>query len=54
VGALARLQLGRALALSGDERKARTAFEDFLNLWRDADPDIPVLKQARAEYAALR
>jgi tetratricopeptide (TPR) repeat protein len=54
VGALARLQLGRALLLSGDEPKAKIAFEDFLTLWRDADPDIPIFKQAKTEYARLQ
>ncbi len=51
IGALAHLQLGRALALSGDKTKAKTAYQDFLTLWKDADADIPILKQARAEYA---
>ena len=54
VGAMARLQLGRAFALSGDKMKARTAYQDFLSLWRDADPDVPILKQAKAEYAGLQ
>jgi serine/threonine protein kinase/tetratricopeptide (TPR) repeat protein len=54
IGALARLQLGRALALSGDKTKAKTAYQDFLTLWKDADPDIPILKQAQAEYAMLQ
>jgi hypothetical protein len=54
VGALAHLQLGRAFALSGDRTKAKTAYQDFLTLWKDADPGIPVLKQARAEYARLQ
>ena len=54
VGPLARLQLGRALALSGDKTQAKTAYQDFLALWKDADPDIPILKQANAEYAKLR
>jgi eukaryotic-like serine/threonine-protein kinase len=54
VGALARLQLGRALVLSGDKAKARAAYQDFLTLWKDADSDIPILKQAKAEYAALQ
>jgi tetratricopeptide (TPR) repeat protein len=54
IGALARLQLGRALALSGDKTKAKTAYQDFLTLWKDADPDIPILKQAKTEYASLR
>ena len=53
-GALARMQLGRALALAGDRTGAKTAYEDFLNLWKEADPDIPVFRQARAEYAALQ
>jgi hypothetical protein len=53
IGALARLQLGRALALSGDKAKAKTAYQDFLTLWKDADADIPILKQAKAEYAPL-
>ena len=54
VGALAHLQLGRAFALSGDKTKAKTAYQDFLALWKDADPDIPILKQAKAEYAKLQ
>lgn len=54
IGALAHLQLGRAYAISGDTTKARAAYQDFLTLWKDADPDIPVLKQATAEYAKLR
>ena len=53
VGAVAHLQLGRAYALSGDDTKARSAYQDFLSLWKDADPDIPILKQAQAEYANL-
>jgi tetratricopeptide (TPR) repeat protein len=54
LGALSRLQLGRAFVLQGDNTKARTAYQDFLTLWKDADPDIPVLKQAKAEYAELQ
>jgi eukaryotic-like serine/threonine-protein kinase len=54
IGALARLQLGRAFALSRDKTKAKTAYQDFLTLWKDADPDIPILKQAKAEYAKLQ
>ena len=54
IGALAHLGLGRAFALKGDTAKARTAYQDFLALWKDADPDIPVLKEAKAEYAKLR
>ncbi len=53
LGALARLQLGRAYALAGDKTKARSAYQDFLTLWKDADPDIPILKQAQAEHANL-
>jgi eukaryotic-like serine/threonine-protein kinase len=54
VGALAHVQLGRAYALSGDRTKARSAYQDFLTLWKDADPDIPIFKQAKTEYANLR
>jgi len=54
IGSLAHLQLGRAYALSGDKSNAASAYEDFLVLWKDADPDIPVLKQAKAEYAKLQ
>jgi eukaryotic-like serine/threonine-protein kinase len=53
-GALAHLQMGRAYAMQGDTLKARAAYQDFLTLWKDADPDIPVLKQAKAEYEKLR
>jgi ABC-type transporter Mla MlaB component len=53
IGALAHLQLGRVFALSGDKTKAKTAYEAFLALWKDADADIPILKSARAEYARL-
>ncbi len=49
-GALARLGLARAYAMQGDTTKARAAYKDFLTLWKDADPDIPVLHQAKAEY----
>jgi serine/threonine protein kinase/tetratricopeptide (TPR) repeat protein len=52
--ALAHLGLGRAYVLQGDKAKARTAYQDFLALWKDADPDIPILKQAKAEYAKLQ
>jgi hypothetical protein len=54
IGALAHLQLGRAFVLSGDKIKAKAASQDFLTLWKDADPDIPILRQAKAEYARLR
>jgi len=50
---LAHLGLGRAYALSGDTARSRAAYQDFFALWKDADPDIPVLKQAKAEYAKL-
>jgi eukaryotic-like serine/threonine-protein kinase len=50
---LAHLQLGRAYAMQGDTAKARVAYQDFLTLWKGADPDIPILKQARAEYAMI-
>ena len=54
IGALAHVGLARAYALEGDNAKARGTYEDFLTLWKDADPDIPVLKEAKAEYAKLR
>jgi hypothetical protein len=53
-GALAHLGLARAYSLSGDKEKSRTAYQDFLALWKDADPDIPILKEAKAEYAKLK
>jgi len=52
--ALSYLGLARAYALQGDSAKSRTAYQDFFALWKDADPDIPVLKQAKAEYAKLQ
>jgi eukaryotic-like serine/threonine-protein kinase len=54
IGALAHLQLGRAYAMQGDTAKSRAAYQDFLTLWKDADPDIPIFKQAKAEYAKLQ
>jgi eukaryotic-like serine/threonine-protein kinase len=54
IGALAHLQIGRAYAMQGEMAKARAAYEDFLTLWKDADPDIPILIQAKAEYAKLQ
>jgi tetratricopeptide (TPR) repeat protein len=54
ISALAHLQLGRAFALSGNLVKSKTAYQDFLSLWNDADPDIPIFKQAKAEYAELQ
>jgi len=53
IGALAHLHLGRVFALSGDRIKAKAAYEAFLALWKDADPDIPILKHAKVEYARL-
>jgi tetratricopeptide (TPR) repeat protein len=53
IGALAHLGLGRAHVLQGDIPKAKAAYQDFLTLWKDADPDIPILKQAKEEYARL-
>ncbi len=53
-GALARLQLGRAQVMMGDKDAARKSYQDFLTLWQDADPDIPIYKQAKAEYAWLK
>jgi eukaryotic-like serine/threonine-protein kinase len=52
--ALAHLQLGRAYAMAGDSAKAKRAYQDFLNQWKGADPDIPILKEAKAEYAKLQ
>jgi hypothetical protein len=54
IGALAHLQLGRAFVSSGDKIKAKAAYQDFLTFWKDADPDIPILMQANAEYAKLQ
>jgi eukaryotic-like serine/threonine-protein kinase len=51
IGALAHLQLGRTFARSGDMTKAKAAYQEFLELWKDADPEVPILRQARAEYA---
>lgn len=53
VGALARLGIARAFELQGERAKAKLAYQDFLTLWKDADPDIPILKEAKAEYAKL-
>jgi eukaryotic-like serine/threonine-protein kinase len=54
IGALAHLQLGHAYSLQGDSGKAKAAYQDFLALWKDADPDIPIFKEAKAEYAKLQ
>ena len=53
IAALPRLQMGRAMRLAGDDAAARRSYEEFLALWSDADPDVPVYQQAKAEYAAL-
>ena len=54
IGLLARVNLARAYAVQGDTAKARAAYHDFFGFWNEADPDIPVLQQARAEYAKLQ
>jgi tetratricopeptide (TPR) repeat protein len=54
LGSLAHLQLARAYELSGDKAKAKAAYQDFFNLWKDADSDIPILKEARTAYAKLQ
>jgi len=54
VGALAHLGLARALAAAGESVKARTAYQDFLGLWKDADPDVSIFIAARSEYAILK
>src|SRR5262249_42009362 len=53
-GAIAQWRLGKALALSGDRAKARSTYLSFLTSWKDADADVPILKQAKAEYDRLR
>ncbi len=54
MGSLAHLGLGRAYALAGDSAKTKTAYQEFSALWKGADPDIPILIQAKAEYAKLK
>jgi hypothetical protein len=54
IGALAHLQQGRAFTLSGDKTRAKSAYQDFLTLWKDADSDIPILRQAKTEYVRLQ
>ena len=54
IGALAHLGLARAYVLQGDTGKAKAAYHDFLTLWKDADPEIPILKKAKAEYSSLQ
>lgn len=53
IGALAHLELGRSFILLGDKPRARAAYQDFFGLWNNADPEIPILRQARAEYGKL-
>jgi hypothetical protein len=52
--AMARLQLARALVLSGETAKGKSAYDDLFALWKDADPRIPIVNDARAEYAKLQ
>lgn len=52
-GALAQLGLARAFSMQGDTAKARAKYQDFLLLWKDADPDVPILITAKSEYARL-
>jgi len=54
IGPMARLQLARALTASGDRAKSAAVYKDLLTLWKDADLDIPILRQAKAEYAKLQ
>ena len=54
IGAPAHVQLARAFVLSGEKTKSKTAYQDFLTLWRGADPSIPILRQAQAECARLQ
>ncbi len=54
IGALAPLGLARAYAMQGDSAKARAAYQDFLTLWKEADPNIPILREAKGEYAKLK
>jgi len=54
IGAIAYLQLGRASAMQGDIKAAKVNYQDFLTLWKDADPDVSILKRARMEYARLQ
>jgi eukaryotic-like serine/threonine-protein kinase len=54
IGALAHLQLGRANVLLHDSTRAKMEYQSFLTLWRTADPDIPILKQAKVEYSKLQ
>jgi hypothetical protein len=53
-GSLAHLQIGRAYAMAGGTARAKSAYQDFLALWKDADPDLPILKEAKTEYTKLQ
>jgi hypothetical protein len=53
IGSLAQLQLGRAFVLAGDPARAKTAYSSFLARWKDADDDLPVLRDAKAQFAAI-
>ena len=53
IGALARLGLARAYSLTGDNGRSRAQYADFFALWKGADPDVPILRQAKAEYTKL-
>jgi hypothetical protein len=54
IGVMARLQLGRIFALSGNTARAEATYQELLTIWKDADSDLPVINQARTEYAKLR
>ena len=54
IGSLAHLQIGRAYQMAGETAKAKAGYQDFFTVWKDADPDIPILKEAKAEYAKLQ
>ena len=54
IGAVSRWRLGQAYALSGDAQRSKAADDDFLSLWKEADPDIPILKKVRSERATLQ
>ena len=54
LGALAHLKLGQAYAMAGDQKKAKIAYQDFLGLWKDAEADVAILNNAKAEYAKLQ
>jgi cytochrome c-type biogenesis protein CcmH/NrfG len=54
LGALAQMNLARAYTMQGDTAEAKATYQEFFTIWKDADPDVPVLKQAKAEYAKLQ